>query len=189
MTKCDVLCVGGAMANTLLAARGANMQKSKIEQDWLARGRTLLEQAQGRGVSVLLPTDVVVADSLEASEGKVVAVGAVTEGQMALDVGPQTVRAFAEQIAKAKTVLWNGPMGLFENPAFAAGTNGVARALTECGGFTVVGGGDSVAAVQAAGEEVAGKISHISTGGGASLELLEGRKLPGVEALRTGGSP
>jgi phosphoglycerate kinase len=184
--KCDVLCIGGAMANTLLAARGANMKASRIEQDWLARGRSLLEQAESRNVKVLLPIDVVVAEGLEAASGNRVPSVAVPDDQMALDIGPETVLQFAAEIAKAKTVFWNGPMGLFENPAFAAGTNGVAQALSRCEGFTVVGGGDSVAAVQAAGDEVASKIGHISTGGGASLELLEGRKLPGIEVLRTG---
>jgi phosphoglycerate kinase len=184
--KCDVLCIGGAMANTLLAARGADMKLSRIEEDWLARGRTLLQQARDRGVKLLLPTDVVVADSLEATAGQIVDANAVPDNNLALDIGPTSVAAFAAEIAKAKTVFWNGPMGLFENAAFAAGTNGVAAALASCNGFTVVGGGDSVAAVHKAGEQVVSKIGHISTGGGASLELLEGQKLPGVEALRTG---
>jgi len=182
--KCDAICIGGAMANTLLAAQGADMKASKLESDWLARGRTLVEQAKSRGVDFVLPSDVVVAASIEAASGAVVAANSVPAGEMALDVGPDTVKAFAARIAKAKTIFWNGPMGLFENPAFAAGTNGVAAALAQGSGFSVVGGGDSVAAIDAAGEEVRKKIGFISTGGGASLELIEGQKLPGVEALR-----
>jgi phosphoglycerate kinase len=186
--KCDALCIGGAMANTLLAARGADMKASKIEEDQLALGRTLLERARERGVDVLLPTDVVVAGGLDATEGRTVKVGEVPEGQMALDIGPASVQAFKERIEKAKTVFWNGPMGLFESAAFAGGTAGVARALTESRAFTVVGGGDSAAAVRGLGKDVAERIGFISTGGGAALELLEGKKLPGIEALRAPGS-
>ncbi|MDX2052519.1 MAG: phosphoglycerate kinase [Polyangiaceae bacterium] len=182
--RCDALCIGGAMANTLLAARGVNLQASRIEQDWLARGRTLIEQARDKGVALLLPTDVVVGKRLDDTQGEVVKVGAIPAGTMALDVGPETVAAFSAQIAGAKTVLWNGPMGYFENLAFASGTSGLAQALANSSAFSVVGGGDSVAAVMQAGDAVVSKIGHISTGGGASLELLEGRKLPGVEALR-----
>jgi phosphoglycerate kinase len=182
--KCDALCIGGAMANTLLAARGVDVKASKIEKDWLARGRTLLEKARDRGVELLLPSDVAAATGLDATEGKVVAVEAIPEGHTALDVGPATVETYAARIKAAKTVFWNGPMGLFENQAFAAGTMGIARALTQTLGFTVVGGGDSVAAINAAGPELAAKIGFISTGGGASLEFIEGKRLPGVEALR-----
>jgi phosphoglycerate kinase len=182
--KCDVLCIGGAMANTLLASRGVDVKASKIEKDWLARGRTLLEKARDRKVDLLLPRDVVVAPGIDATEGKVVGVDAIPEGHMALDIGPATVEAYAARIKSAKTVFWNGPMGLFENSAFAAGTMGIARALTQSLGFTVVGGGDSVAAINAAGPELASKIGFISTGGGASLEFIEGKRLPGVEALR-----
>jgi phosphoglycerate kinase len=186
MTKCDAICIGGAMANTLLAARGLDMKASKIEKDWLARGRSLLDSARERGVDILLPSDVVVASGLDADSGTIVPVTAVPEGDMALDVGPETVKLFAARIQPAKTVFWNGPMGLFENPAFANGTLGIARVLAECEGFTVVGGGDSAAAVRSAGEGIAEKISFISTGGGATLELIEGKRLPGIEALRTG---
>src|SRR5450432_3762515 len=182
--KCDAICIGGAMANTLLAAAGHNLKDSKLEQDQLALGRTLLEQARDRGVKFLLPTDVVVAENKDAAAGQVVSVSSIPDQHMALDIGPDTVKAFGAQIARAKTVFWNGPMGLFENEAFASGSVGIARALAECAGFTVVGGGDSVAAVAAAGADIAAKISFISTGGGASLELIEGLKLPGVEALR-----
>jgi phosphoglycerate kinase len=176
LEKCDSLCIGGAMANTLLAAQGADMKKSLFEADWLAKGRTLLEKAKSKGVDLVLPTDVVTAASLDATSGNTVKANAVPDGEMALDIGPESV--------KAKTVFWNGPMGLFENKAFAAGTNGIAQAVADSPGFTVVGGGDSVAAVKAAGDAVLKKIGFISTGGGASLELVEGKKLPGVEALR-----
>ena len=185
LERCEALCIGGAMANTLLAARGLDMKASKIEKDWLARGRSLLEKAESKGVAVLLPSDVVVADGLEADRGETVQVGGVPDGQMALDIGPETVATFGGRIKAAKTVFWNGPMGLFENAAFANGTLGIARALSESSGFTVVGGGDSASAVKTAGPEIASKIGFISTGGGAALELIEGKKLPGLEALRT----
>jgi phosphoglycerate kinase len=182
--KCQALCIGGAMANTLLAAQGADVKASLYEPDQLAKGRTLLELAKNKGVDFVLPTDLVVATGIDATSGTVVKVNAVPDGNMALDIGPDSVKAFGERIAKAKTVFWNGPMGLFENKAFAAGTNGIAQAVADSPAFTVVGGGDSVAAVKAAGDEVLKKIGFISTGGGASLELVEGKKLPGVEALR-----
>ena len=182
--RCDAICIGGAMANTLLAAAGHNLKDSKLENDQLALGRTLLEQARDRGVKFLLPTDVVVAVDKDAGEGQIVSVRSVPDRHMALDIGPDTVKAFTAEIAKAKTVFWNGPMGLFENVPFAAGSIGIARALAAAKAFSVVGGGDSVAAVAAAGEGIAEKISFISTGGGASLELIQGLKLPGVEALR-----
>ena len=184
LRKCDAICIGGAMANTFLAAAGNNLKDSKLENEQLPLARTLLEQARDRGVKFLLPTDVVVAPDKDASEGEVVSVRSVPDRHMALDIGPETVKAFSAQIARAKTVFWNGPMGLFETPGFASGSIGVVRALAESPAFTVVGGGDSVAAVAAAGAGVAEKISFISTGGGASLELIEGLKLPGVEALR-----
>jgi phosphoglycerate kinase len=184
LKKCDAICIGGAMANTLLAAAGHDLKDSKLEHEQLALGRTLLEQARDRRVKLILPTDVVVAPDKDATEGQVVSVRSIPDQHMALDIGPATVKAFAAEIAKAKTVFWNGPMGLFENEPFAAGSIGIALALAESAAFTVVGGGDSVAAVAAAGEGVAEKISFISTGGGASLELIQGLKLPGVEALR-----
>jgi phosphoglycerate kinase len=184
LKKCDAICIGGAMANTFLAAAGNSLKDSKLEAEQLPLARTLLEQARDRGVRFVLPTDVVVAENVDASDGEVVNVRSIPERHMALDIGPASVKAIAAQLARAKTVFWNGPMGLFENPAFAAGSIGVAQALADSTAFTVVGGGDSVAAVAAAGPGVAEKISFISTGGGASLELIEGLKLPGVEALR-----
>jgi phosphoglycerate kinase len=186
LEKVTVLIVGGAMANTFLAARGNNMQASLVEADKVALARTILDKARDRRVDVLLPVDVVVASSTSASVGQVVNVDALPPGTMALDIGPASVKAFASRFADARTVFWNGPMGLFEKPAFAEGTFGVARAIADSSAFTVVGGGDSAAAVYAAGGDVAAKMKHISTGGGASLELIEGKKLPGIEVLRTG---
>jgi len=181
----DTLCIGGAMANTFLSAQGKAMQKSRIEEDKLALARTILSKAEARGVKVVLPVDVVVAQSLDASAGQTVSVDAVPEGTMALDIGPRSVEQIGQVLDRAKTVFWNGPMGLFETPAFSAGTFGVAKRMASSSAFTVVGGGDSAAAVKQAGGNIAERMSHISTGGGASLEFMEGKKLPGVEALRT----
>jgi phosphoglycerate kinase len=181
----DALAIGGAMANTFLAAQGKKLEASRIEEDKLPLARTILQKARDRGVEVLLPVDVVVAPSLDAQSGQVVSVDAIPSGMMALDVGPKTVELFGKQIERAKTVFWNGPMGLFESKAFSSGTFEIARIMSKASGFTVVGGGDSASAVKLAGEDVAKGFDHISTGGGASLELVEGKKLPGVEALRS----
>ncbi len=183
--KCDVLCIGGAMANTFLAAQGLNMQKSLVEGDKLPLARTIMEKARDKKVKLILPVDVVVASGVDATSGQLVETTAVPADTMALDVGPKTVALIEKELAKAKTVFWNGPMGLFESKPFADGTLSVARALAKVSGFTVVGGGDSAAAVKLAGEEVLAGIDHISTGGGASLELIEGKKLPGVAALES----
>ncbi|MEO6573539.1 MAG: phosphoglycerate kinase, partial [Polyangiaceae bacterium] len=188
LTQVNALVIGGAMANTFLAAKMIDVKASRVEADKLALARSILDKAREKKVAVALPVDVVVAESLDASSGKTVDVGAIPDGNMALDIGPKTVAEFAKHFTGAKTIFWNGPMGLFEKPAFAEGTFGVARAIADSGAFTVIGGGDSAAAVHAAGSEIASKISHISTGGGASLELLEGKKLPGIEVLRTGSS-
>jgi phosphoglycerate kinase len=185
LERVNALVVGGAMANTFLAALGKNMAASLVETDKLALARTILDKARDRGVDVLLPVDVVVAASTAASRGDVVSVDSVPAGTLALDIGPKTVQAFARRFASAKTIFWNGPMGLFEKAPFAAGTFGIAQAIADSPAFTVVGGGDSAAAVHAADEGVARKMKHISTGGGASLELIEGKKLPGIEVLRT----
>jgi phosphoglycerate kinase len=182
MERVDELLIGGAMANTFLAAQGLNVGKSRIEEDKLPLARTLITKAREKNIQLVLPIDVVVADSIKAESGKPTEVTVIGAEEMALDIGPRTVQQYGERLRKAKSVFWNGPMGLFENPAFAAGSFGVARAMADCSGFTVVGGGDSVAAVQAAG--LTDKYTHVSTGGGASLELLEGKKLPGVEVLR-----
>jgi phosphoglycerate kinase len=188
LAKVDALVIGGAMANTFLAAKGNKMGKSKIEGDKLALARTILEKARDAKVEVLLPTDVIVAESLDAASGKAVDANAVPDDMMALDIGPKTVEAFSKRFSGVKTVFWNGPMGLFERKSFSSGTFGVAKALADCGAFVVVGGGDSAAAVNAAGDDIKSKMGHISTGGGASLELIEGKKLPGIEVLRTGQS-
>jgi phosphoglycerate kinase len=181
----DVLCIGGAMANTFLAAQGKKTAASKIEDDKLPLARTILQKAHDRNVNLLLPVDVLVANSLDAPVGKEVDASAIPDGSMALDIGSKSIALFGEQIQRAKTIFWNGPMGLFESAPFSRGTFEIARIMSTASGFTVVGGGDSASAVRKAGEDVAKGMDHISTGGGASLELIEGRKLPGVEALRT----
>jgi phosphoglycerate kinase len=184
LARCDRLCIGGAMANTFLAAQGKNLAKSLVEEDKLALARTILGKARTSGVDLLLPSDVAVGDGVDAREAKIVSVDAIPAGTMALDIGPATVELFARAFADARTSFWNGPMGLFENDAFAAGTRAVARALSKANAYSVVGGGDSAAAVREAGDEIASSFDHISTGGGAALELIEGKRLPGIEALR-----
>jgi phosphoglycerate kinase len=185
LERVSSLLIGGAMANTFLAAKGRNMQASRIEEDKLPLARSLLERATQRGVEVVLPVDVVVGTGTDASDARVVGAEEVPPGHMALDIGPRTRENFGALIDAAKTVFWNGPMGLFEKPLFSEGTFGVARRMAASSAFTVVGGGDSAAAVHLAGSDVAERIKHISTGGGASLELMEGKKLPGIEVLRT----
>lgn len=181
----DALCIGGAMANTFLAAQGLKLQKSRVEDDKLPLARTILAKAETKGVRVVLPVDVVVAQSLDSQDGQTVGVDAIPEGMMALDIGPKTVDLIGKELDAAKTVFWNGPMGLFETAAFSRGTFQVAEKMSKVSAFTVVGGGDSAAAVKQAGEEIARGFDHISTGGGASLELVEGKRLPGVEVLRS----
>jgi phosphoglycerate kinase len=185
LERVTTLVIGGAMANTFLAARGKNMQASLVETDKLPLARSLLDKARERGVDVLLPVDVIVGASIAATGGQTVSVDAVPAGTMALDIGPKTVELFSRPFVDARTIFWNGPMGLFEKEPFASGTFAIARAMGDSRAFTVVGGGDSAAAVYAAGEGVAKKMKHISTGGGASLELIEGKKLPGIEVLRS----
>ena len=182
LTKVSAILIGGAMANTFLAAKGLSVGKSKIEEDKLALARSVLQKAELRGIPIVLPEDVVIATSLDAAHGETVSVTAIPPDAMALDIGERTVALFRERLAHSSTVLWNGPMGLFEKAPFAAGTRAIAHAIVDSTAFSVVGGGDSVAAVQDAG--LADRFGHVSTGGGASLELLEGKKLPGVEALR-----
>jgi phosphoglycerate kinase len=184
MTKVDTLIVGGGMAYTFLKAQGQQVGKSLVEEDKIDLARQLLQDAKSRKLKFLLPMDHIVAEKADANA----AVQTISSGQpipanmMALDIGPQTIEAFVEEISRARTIVWNGPMGVFEVAPFAKGTFEVAHAVAENAGATsIVGGGDSVAAVNAAG--VADRITHISTGGGASLEFLEGKKLPGVEAL------
>jgi phosphoglycerate kinase len=181
LQKVDALIVGGGMAYTFLAARGNKVGRSLVQADQIEAVRKALERAAARKVDVLLPEDHVCAEAFE--EGaKAIPTGAeIPAGLMGLDIGPKTRERYAARIRAAKTVVWNGPMGVFEWPAFRAGTEAVGRAVAECAGYTVVGGGDSVAAVQMLG--LAERVKHISTGGGASLELLETGTLPGIEAL------
>jgi phosphoglycerate kinase len=184
LSKVDVLIIGGGMAYTFLKAQGESVGKSLVEEDKLALAKDLLQQAKTHKLRFLLPTDHVIADRVEANAlTRVVNHGQpIPANMMALDIGPQTIESFSEEVSRARTLVWNGPMGVFELPPFAKGTFKIAQAVAEnAGAISIVGGGDSVAAVRAAG--VADKMTHISTGGGASLEFLEGRKLPGVEAL------
>jgi len=179
----DSILIGGAMANTFLASAGLNVGASLHEPDRFADCKSLLTRAEARDVRVLLPTDLRVGVGTKATSARVVQVvdGQLADGEMALDIGPATAARFRAAIGGAKMVLWNGPMGLFENPAFAEGTLATARAVADCGGFTVVGGGDSVAALHESG--LADKIGHVSTGGGASLEMIESGSLPGIDVL------
>ncbi len=182
LPKVDSLIIGGGMANTFLAVQGYNMGKSLVEQDALDTARNLLDKAKSLGKTLHLPVDLVVADAFAADAAHDVhEIADVPADGMALDIGPKTQAAYQSVVRAAKTVLWNGPMGVFEMPAFAKGTNAIAEAMADVKGTTIVGGGDSVAAVEKAG--LADKMTHVSTGGGASLEFLEGKALPGVVAL------
>jgi phosphoglycerate kinase len=180
LERADRLLIGGGMANTFLAARGVPMGDSLVEEESLALARELLEEAGGK---ILLPIDLVIAEAFEADAQKrtVPADKGVPERWRAMDIGPKTLEAFRQALHGARLVVWNGPMGVFEFPAFAAGTLGMAQALADSDATTIVGGGDSAAAVRKAG--LADKLTHVSTGGGASLEFLEGKELPGVAAL------
>ena len=182
LTKVDTLILGGGMANTFLAAQGNEMQKSLVDADSLAIASGIIEKAQAAGVKLLMPVDVTAAEAFAADAKHVnVPVNAIPEGYMALDIGTATQALFAEAVKGAKTVIWNGPMGVAEMPAFAVGTEAVASAMAESEAITIIGGGDSAAAVKKLG--YADKMTHISTGGGASLEFLEGKELPGIAAL------
>jgi phosphoglycerate kinase len=183
LTAKDTVVIGGAMANTFLAALGHDLGGSLQERDRYADCKTVLEKAAARDVGVVLPTDLRIGNSTDAAAGRVRPAGPpLGASEMALDIGPDTAARAAAVIAGAGTVFWNGPMGLFENAAFAEGTLAVARAVAQSRGFTVVGGGDSVAALVQSG--LADQVDHVSTGGGASLEFVEGKTLPGVLALR-----
>lgn len=183
LTKADTLLIGGGMAFTFLAAQGYAVGKSLLESDQIDTVKGYLDQAKQNGVELVLPVDVVVAPEFKAdAPATVVAADAIPEDQMGLDIGPKSGELFAAKIAESKTVAWNGPMGVFEFPAFAGGTKAVAKALQDGSAFGIVGGGDSAAAVRQLGFDES-KFSHISTGGGASLELLEGKVLPGIEVL------
>ena len=181
--KVDRLIIGGAMAYTFFKSRGVPVGRSLVEDDKIGEAKAIEADAAKRGVTLLLPTDHVVAAKLEAGAAhEVLAVGDASIGdRMGLDIGPATIAAYTAAIADARTVVWNGPMGVFEIDAFAAGTNAVAHAVANVKGTTIIGGGDSIAAVKKAG--IADRITHISTGGGASLEFLGGQSLPGVAAL------
>ena len=185
MKIADAMLIGGGMAYTFFKARGIAVGKSIVEADKIELASRVLADAQGRHFRLLLPTDHVVASGFRAdAQKRTIPIGEMPDGWMGLDIGPDTTRRFSAEIAVAKTIVWNGPMGVCEMPAFARGTLEIAKAIaaaTSRGATSIVGGGDSVAAVHEAG--VANKISHISTGGGASLEFLAGKKLPGVEAL------
>lgn len=183
LTKVDTLIIGGGMANTFLKAQGLEIGKSLLEADKVELAKDLLAQAKDRNVELMLPTDLMVADKFDAeAANQVVPADQIPAEWMALDIGPKTVAEFSDRISNAQTVVWNGPMGVFEMDAFAKGTEGVALALAKSDGTTIVGGGDSAAAVEKVG--LAEKMSHISTGGGASLEYLEGKVLPGVDSLK-----
>jgi phosphoglycerate kinase len=182
LDKVDRLIIGGGMANTFLKAQGHDVGRSLLEADKVQVAADLMQRAKAAGAEILLPIDAVVTDRLEAeSPRQVVGVDAVPADQLIADVGPRSVELFGHALAGAKTILWNGPLGVFEVPPFAAGTRALAEIVGRSGAVTVIGGGDTVAAVEQAG--CADRMTHISTGGGASLELLEGRVLPGVAAL------
>jgi phosphoglycerate kinase len=183
LNKVDKLLVGGGMANTLLKAEGKDMGKSLVEEEVLQEAYYILQEAEKKNVRVHLPQDVVLAQQLKAdTEIQVSDVDSIPAGWMALDIGPKTRKSFIEMINKAETILWNGPLGVYEIEQFAQGTNQIAAAVASSPAKTIIGGGDVVAAVEKAG--LADRIYHISTGGGASLEFLEGRVLPGLEALQ-----
>jgi phosphoglycerate kinase len=184
LQRVDALAVGGAMAFTFLVAEGRSVGTSRVEEDQVDTVRDLVADARERGVDVLLPTDVVVAPEFaEDSPAETVPADAMPDDRMGLDIGPDTAERYAAAIRSAGSVFWNGPMGVFEWEAFAAGTRTVAEAIASSDGFTIVGGGDSAAAIRSFGYD--DRVDHVSTGGGASLELLEGKTLPGVAALRT----
>jgi phosphoglycerate kinase len=181
LTRVDALLIGGGMAFTFLRSLGHDVGRSLLEVEQIDTARRILDGARRQGVSVVLPVDVVVAPGPDSPAGSVVGIREIPGDAMGLDVGPLTVERFTATLKAARTIVWNGPLGVFEKPAFAQGTLGVARAVAEAPAFSVVGGGDTLAAVNAAG--VADRIGYISTAGGAFLEFLEGRSLPGVQAL------
>jgi phosphoglycerate kinase len=182
LPRADALLLGGGMANTFLRARGLETGRSFVEEEKVPEAQRILDLAAARGVRVELPRDVVVAPTMSAvSQRRIVPVTAIPPDQAVYDIGPETVRAYSAVIAGARLLVWNGPMGVYEVPAFREGTKGIAEAVAGCSGFTLVGGGDSAAALQELG--LAERVGHLSTGGGATLEYLEGRELPGVAVL------
>ncbi|MBO8158988.1 phosphoglycerate kinase [Thermosyntropha sp.] len=179
MEKLDIILIGGGMANTFLKAQGKNIGKSLCEDELVPEAKRILKESSEKGVELLLPVDAVVAEELSAkAEGKVVSVDEIPDDMMILDIGPKTIELFSQVIKKAHTIVWNGPLGVYEYEQFAQGTYGVAKAVAESDAVSVIGGGDSAAAVQKLG--LSDAITHISTGGGATLEFLEGIELPGV---------
>jgi len=184
LNKVDVLIIGGGMAYTFMKALGYGIGKSLLEEDKIEYAREMMEKAKEKGVKLLLPVDTVIAAEFKNdTEFKTAALGEIPDDWMGLDIGAESIKLFSDAISSAKTVIWNGPMGVFEMPNFAVGTKAVAQALADVdNGTTIIGGGDSAAAVNQFG--FGGKMSHISTGGGASLEFLEGKKLPGVECIQ-----
>jgi phosphoglycerate kinase len=181
LARVDALAIGGGMAFTFLRAQGVAVGRSLVEADRVDTARRILDDSARRGVQIALPVDVIVADGPDSPAGAAVGIREIPEHLMALDIGPTTVNAFGAIVGDARTVVWNGPMGVFEKPAFAAGTVALARAVAAGRAFSVIGGGDTAAAVQQAG--VTDRIGYLSTAGGAFLEFLEGRPLPGVDAL------
>ena len=186
LEKCDTLIIGGGMAYTFLKAQGKEIGKSLVDDEKIEYCGEMLEKAKKLGKELLLPVDTVIADHFPDPidgeiETEVVDVDSIPADKEGLDIGPKTAELFADKVKTAKTVVWNGPMGVFENPTLARGTNAVAKALAECDGTTIIGGGDSAAAIKQLG--YADKVSHVSTGGGASLEFLEGNGLPGVDII------
>jgi len=181
LTRVDALLIGGGMAYTFLRALGHDVGRSLLEPDRIEMARRVLESGRRHGTQIVLPVDAVVADGVDSPSGRAVGIREIPARQMGLDIGPRTVERFAAALKPARTIVWNGPLGVFEKTPFAEGTLGVARAVATSAAFSVIGGGDTVAAVRRAGVE--GKIGYISTAGGAFLEFLEGRALPGVDAL------
>jgi phosphoglycerate kinase len=186
LSRCQALLLGGGMANTFLVAKGVSLGKSLVEDDQLENAERIIAEARRKRVRLMLPTDAVIAPQVHHRvKTRVVRIGEVAKDQMVVDIGPETVAAYTEHLTRARTVFWNGPMGVFEMPQMADGTNAIARFLarrsSRAGVITIVGGGDSVAAVEQL--KLTGKMTHVSTGGGASLEFLEGKVLPGVAAL------
>jgi phosphoglycerate kinase len=190
VTRCQAVLVGGGMANTFLVAKGINLGKSLVETDEIENAQRIVDEARRKRVRLMLPTDAVIAPQIhQRARTRVVPITDVPKDQMVVDIGPATIKAYTEHLTKAKTIFWNGPMGVFEMPQMAEGTNAIAKFLarrSRAGVITIVGGGDSVAAVDRLG--LTERMTHVSTGGGASLEFLEGKTLPGVAALLPAGA-
>ena len=182
ISKVDYILIGGGMAYTFLKAQGKEIGKSLLEEDKMDLSLELIKKAEANNVKILLPKDVVIAEEIkDDAETEIVDIDNIPQDKEALDIGPKTAKEYADIIKKAKTVVWNGPMGVFEVKAFANGTNEVAKALADSSATTIVGGGDSALAIEQAGFK--DKITHVSTGGGASLEFLEGKTLPGIDCI------